>query len=130
MVAYNFQSRFAADVASGRKSQTIRAPRAGRSRHALRGEPVQLYTGLRQRGARKLVDPDPICIVSTYCAIREDGITLGSLPPINIDEFARLDGFSDFDAMKAWFRETHGLPFIGRLIRWEAAAEAMARKAT
>lgn len=126
MVAYNFQVRFAPLVESGIKCQTIRAAR--KSRHARKGEPVQLYTGMRTGACRKLRDPDPLCVLSTYCAIREDGITLGNHPRTDLDEFARGDGFADFEAMKAWFRDTHGLPFIGRLIVWEALPQATTRK--
>lgn len=120
MVAYNFQKRFAPAVSAGLKTQTIRAQRKGR--HARAGEPLQLYTGMRTKACRKLIDPDPVCTVSTYCAIREDSITLGNHPRVDIDDFARADGFSDFEDMKAWFRDTHGLPFIGRLIKWEPDA--------
>jgi hypothetical protein len=35
------------------------------------------------------------------------------------DQIARDDGFSDFAEMKAFFQETHGLPFLGVLIKWE-----------
>lgn len=118
MVAYNFQARFADAVSSGRKIQTIRARREGRSRHARPGEPIQLYTGLRTKSARKLCDPDPVCVTSTYCNIHATGITLGNHPNVDLDEFARRDGFTDFADMKAWFGETHGLPFIGQLIEW------------
>lgn len=117
MVAYNFQARFADAVAGRLKRQTIRAVR--KSRHASAGEPIQLFTGMRTRDCRKLIDPDPVCIKSTYCHIYEGGITLGNHKPVDIDDFARRDGFMDFDDMKAWFRETHGLPFIGQLIVWE-----------
>ena len=121
MVAYNFQARFADAVASGAKRQTIRAPR--KNGHALVGSPIQLYTGLRTKDARKLREPDPLCVKSTYCAIREDSITLGNLPTVDLDEFAQRDGFENFDAMKAWFRGTHGLPFIGQLIMWVLDSE-------
>lgn len=114
MVAYNFQLRFADAVERGEKRQTIRKPR--RSGHAKPGDAVQLYTLMRTRDCRKL--GDAVCEVSTYCAIREDSITLGNRPRVNLDEFARADGFADFDDMKAWFRATHGLPFIGHLVRW------------
>lgn len=117
MVAYNFQKRFAEAVARGEKTQTIRAPR--KTRHAKAGELIQLYTGMRTRGCRKLRDPDPICTKSTYCAIRDEGVTLGNHPTTDIDEFARLDGFADFNDMKAWFEAAHGLPFIGQLIMWK-----------
>lgn len=116
MVAYNFQARFADAVASGAKKQTIRAPR--KNGHAKVGDPIQLYTGLRTSATRKLRDPDPICTKSTYCAIREDGVTTGTLPSTDLNEFAQRDGFADFAAMKEWFRQTHGLPFFGQLIMW------------
>lgn len=60
MVAYNFQAQFADAVHRGFKRQTIRAPR--KHGHVQAGAPVQLYTGMRTRGCRKLIDPDPICI--------------------------------------------------------------------
>ena len=120
MTAYNFTAQFSFLVESGEKSQTIRKERRRHARHARVGEPVQLYVGQRTKQCRKLVDPDPICTMNTYCAIREDGITLGNHPRVHLDEFARRDGFDSFLGLKAWFRDTHGLPFIGRLIVWEA----------
>lgn len=115
MVAYNFQAQFAPLVEAGEKRRTIR--QEGKRRHAQAGDTLQLYTGMRSPKCRLLARAT--CTKSTYCAIREDGITLGNHPRTDIDDFARADGFRDFDHMKAWFRETHGLPFIGRLIEWE-----------
>lgn len=115
MVAYNFQPQFADDVKNGKKTQTIRAN--GKRRHARPSDILQLYTGQRTSSCRLL--RISVCIASTYCAIREDGITLGNHPTVDIDDFARADGFKDFSDMKAWFEKTHGLPFIGRLIAWE-----------
>jgi hypothetical protein len=34
--------------------------RGHRRRHARPGEPIQLYTGMRTKQCRKLIDPDPI----------------------------------------------------------------------
>lgn len=34
------------------------------------------------------------------------------------DSFAVADGFRDFADLQQWFRDTHGLPFEGVLIRW------------
>lgn len=119
MVAYNFMGRFADDVASGRKRQTIRP--TGARRHAKAGDAVQLYTGQRTADCRKLADG--VCVRSTYCAIREDSVTLGNHPRVDLDEFARMDGFADFDAMKDFFRDQYGLPFIGTLIQWETPHE-------
>jgi hypothetical protein len=115
VVAYSFKSRFADAVASGAKRQTIRAN--GKRRHARPGEALQLYTGMRTKDCRKL--RDAVCVISTYCAIYDDRITTGKHPSIDLDEFAQRDGFADFTDMTDWFRETHGLPFIGQLIVWE-----------
>ena len=115
MVAYSFQGRFADAVASGAKRQTIRAAR--KRRHARAGEMLQLYTGMRTKACRKL--RDAVCVKSTYCAIYDESITTGDHPPADLDEFAQRDGFADFADMTDWFREMHGLPFIGQLIVWK-----------
>ena len=120
MVAYNFQPRFAEAVASGEKRQTIR--REGKRIHADRGDTVHLFTGMRTKNCRKL--GEAVCTRSTYCAIRADGITTGDFPAMDLDKFAKADGFDDFNDMKKWFRDTHGLPFIGRLIQWAAPQDA------
>lgn len=55
MAAYNFQKRFATLIESGDKNHTIR--RIGKRRHASPGEAIQLYTGMRTKFCRKLLDP-------------------------------------------------------------------------
>lgn len=37
---------------------------------------------------------------------------------LNLDTFARLDGFADWHEMRDWFSKTHGLPFNGVMIEW------------
>ena len=66
MVAYSFQKQFVGPIEGGEKRQTIRAPR---KRHARVGEPIQIYTAMRTKGCRKLIDPDPVCIRSTRLQI-------------------------------------------------------------
>lgn len=117
MVAYNFQKQFAASVATGQKRQTIRAER---KRHARVGEPVQLYTGMRTKVCRKLVDPDPICTDRRTVAITEGAAHIDNRPLHAPDAFAQADGFNTFAEMRDWFKATHGLPFIGQLICWES----------
>jgi hypothetical protein len=53
-----------------------------------------------------------------WARIDGDGVTLGNMPKMGLDEFVKADGFRDFEHMKQWFRDTHGLPFSGRLIGW------------
>lgn len=118
MVAYNFQVKFADAVASGQKRQTIRAPRKD-DRHAKPGDKLQLFTGMRTKSCRKLIEPDPTCIRVEALTIDRDGIHYADGGECTTpDVVARRDGFADFSAMLAWFETTHGLPFSGVLIQW------------
>lgn len=119
MVAYNFQGRFADLVASGRKAQTIRAPRKD-GRHAKVGDALQLYTGMRTRQCRKLRN----AVCQDVCDIRLEANRILTCKPQellalhDLDQFARHDGFANWSEMREWFAGTHGLPFRGVLIRW------------
>lgn len=118
MVAINFSPRFAPLVASGAKLQTIR-----RSARCKPGDRLQLYTGQRTMACRKLVSPDPVCVLVDYCAVRSDGLTFGNkaLHEPHADDFARADGFRDYDDMLAWFLDRYGPgEFVGKVIKWAA----------
>lgn len=130
MVALNFMAQFADDVEDGRKRRSIRAPRKdGRDPEA--GTNLQLYTGMRQKGCRKLRETvarrvRPVMI--DHMGIKLDGRPLwagdapahqGGVDPENYDgDFARADGFASFTEMADFFEKTHGLPFNGLLIEW------------
>lgn len=118
MVAYNFQSRFAPLVESGEKRQTIRAE--GKRRHARPGDALQLYTGMRTKGCRKLMDTKCTFATEVYICrgIGSPAVTLAEFGAPDPDAFARADGFDDFHAMLDWFAKMHGLPFAGVLIKW------------
>jgi len=121
MVAINFSSRFAPLVEAGTKQQTIR-----RTARCKVGDHLQIYTGQRTAGCRKLIHPDPICTFVGYVHLRPDGITVGNVDshPRDIDEFARADGFHDYAEMHAWFVETYGSPyFVGSIIKWRLHGE-------
>lgn len=118
MVAYNFKARFAPLVASGAKTQTIRAPRSAKSPHAHPGDVLQLYEGLRTKAARKLVNPDPKCILSKSCIIHRNSLFLPGMAQPVPDLFAQADGFEDFRELVAFIDKLYGLPFHGRLIVW------------
>ncbi|MGB0695389.1 MAG: hypothetical protein ACPGOY_07040 [Rhodospirillaceae bacterium] len=99
MVAYSFRAGFAKQVETGFKAQTVRA--LGRKRHARVGEPVQIYTGMRTKYCRKLLDPDPICASVKHIEIKVSD--LGEITKIVInaiplslaerEDFAISDGF-------------------------------------
>lgn len=119
MTTLNFQGRFADLVASRIKRQSIRVDKHGRYKV---GTALQLYTGLRTRKARKLVDTDPIITENVYIAVRPGYLTLGGpgYPKIDVDVFARLDGFKDYAEMVAWFQTIYkSSTFVGRLIKWD-----------
>lgn len=122
MVAYNFKSQFADDVESGKKRQTIRAN--GKRPHARPGQELQLYTGMRTKGCRKL--KDTICLetlpVSINRTLSETRITMviGGVEIVGyqLEDMAHKDGFKNSDDLFTFFEETHGLPFEGTLISW------------
>ncbi|OYY06768.1 MAG: hypothetical protein B7Y70_16055, partial [Rhizobiales bacterium 35-68-8] len=58
MVAYGFKFRFVEGIQSRTKRQTIRLPRR---RHALPGERIQLYYGMRTPHCFRII-ADPACI--------------------------------------------------------------------
>jgi hypothetical protein len=117
MVAFNFAAEFAGPVERREKMQTIR-----QTRRASVGDRIQLYTGQRTADCRKLSDEDPVCVCVDYVAIRPDYLTVGdtSKHPRDRDDFARADGFKDYDDMHRWFSHRYGTEhFVGYLHRWE-----------
>jgi len=133
MVAYSFKAMFADQIERGSKRQTVRADR---KRHARPGEPVQLYTAMRTRNCRKLINPDPTCLavqhieislpyghVDIIASISIDGVPLSDK---EIDQFAIADGFGEgagsprFKMGRFWL-DSHGWgEFTGVLIKWTA----------
>jgi hypothetical protein len=126
MALINFQKQFAEAVKSGKKKQTIRAPR----KYSIKsGEILHLYTGLRTKKCKKL--QKVVCksvqdvTINNIGMLTIDGISIiDSCLKANIyyfdylDVFAQADGFKDWKDMIKWFSETHGLPFKGWLIKW------------
>lgn len=127
MPAINFQTQFAPLVENGIKRQTIRA---ARKRPIRVGDTLFLYTGMRTKQCRRLLvatckftaqiriekdpkmarfDPRP----TAYPIVYLDGWR--GCNPLSI---AISDGFKNLGEMVKWFYKTHGLPFVGQLIRW------------
>lgn len=104
MVAINF-TVFVDKVESGEKRRTIR-----RKRRCEPGAKLQLYTGMMHKGCRKL--RDATCISVTKVELRHDSVEIFDDFPHIIegewaDQFARDDGFDDFEHMIGWFRKTY-----------------------
>lgn len=134
MVAYSFNKQFAEDVISGKKVQTVRA---NRKRHARVGEPIQLYTAMRTKHCRKLIDVDPVCVsvqevIISFPADESDAdliMLLDRMPVVSndLELFAKADGFDSVRHFKDWWRTTHGKTkdsflFKGVVIHWEEVA--------
>jgi hypothetical protein len=130
MVALNFKEQFAEDVEYGNKRRSIRAPRKD-GRDPKPGDMLQLYTGMRQKGCRKLGEAKCVRVRQveiTGTNIILEGRTLfagyapayaGGMDPDHYDgDFAMVDGFHGFPDLRDWFEEQHGLPFKGLLIEW------------
>jgi len=120
MTAYNFKPRFRASILAGTKRQTIRAER---KRHALPGEQVQLYTGMRTRHCRIIgravcTTTSPVTIGVAESWVDDDCGRMTD--PYFLDAFAHLDGFVGWAAMAAFWQREHPdvEVFSGVLIRW------------
>lgn len=130
-----FKDRFAEAVRTGIKRQTIRpwpkrdedVPRVGDvvdcrrwSGLPYRSKQVKLCEGVvtSLRGVE---------IIDGRIHFFHDPATMGDgetvcwvLAPHAASELARADGFASAEEMVAWFRDTHGLPFVGYLVKWAA----------
>ncbi len=124
MPALNFKKQFAHLVESGEKRQTIRALRKD-GKNPKPGHTLYLYTGQRTKSCRKL--GEAICkSVEQICINESWGISLANLDggqyrELSIDEETALieaDGFYYSFQFYKFFKDTHGLPFFGLLIKW------------
>lgn len=136
---YGFKARFREPILAGTKTGTIRAPRAGRSRHARPGDALQLKSGPR---FRPVVFADTTCtellaIHLLYMGSSQPQVIFG-LPGSDegttchhdrakLDPFAVSDGFVDWEDLCRFWWDTHKTrSFSGSWIRW-LGAEVVAR---
>jgi hypothetical protein len=147
MPALNFQAQFAPMIESGAKVLTMRVPRKdGRFPCPLDApNPLRLYTGLRQRGARLLLEvPSPVVVATVtfdatgyrWAAMTAHGPLARPMPmalqvlrdwqgsrnavqgyrrEVN-QVLARVDGFDTWEALWAW-HEANGLDDRGMATR-------------
>jgi len=120
MPAYNFKSFLVPSILNGEKIQTIRK---SRQRPTKAGDALYLYTGMRTKVCKKIMDA--ICIsVESIVIDEKTDIYLGGrcLYESAKESFAWRDGFRPlgycFSNMLEFFQKTYGLPFKGELIKW------------
>ncbi len=120
MVAYSFQPRFVGPIIEGTKAQTIRA--VGRRRHAQPGDQLQLYTGMRTRRCRLIGRATCTSLWPISISLAANSIALGDEPVLDLDSFARQDGFAGWRSMRLFWQDTHGKalaePWHGFVVSW------------
>lgn len=142
MVAYSFQPQFVTAIRVGLsplglgspiaiasgvwpKLQTIRA--RGMKRHARPGDTLQLYC--RQRHPEGFKIGEAVCsqvgtvmlFFGRHERVRIPRRVFSARSAIELDAFARKDGFADWQALREFWREHHpGVDdFNGLLVEWE-----------
>lgn len=131
MPLLNFQKQFAPAVRAGLdpefakaypsiypKRQTIRKQRSLPFRP---GDPLYLYTGLRNRSVTSLGEVQCKSVEPIYIMYEGDlyvEVDGGALRILELTEFVRSDGFGCIDDFRKFFERVHGLPFEGVLIKW------------
>ena len=120
MVAISFKKRYAEKVESGTKLMTIR-----KTKRVKAGDKLQLYTGMRTKGCRKL--RDAVCVAIDSVSITPDGPFFGQPGwwPKDKNVFAERDGFQTYADMYDFFKSEYGFDeddyiFNGYAIMWNA----------
>ena len=128
MVMFSFKPQFVAAIQRGDKRQTIRAPR---KRNARFGDQLQLYTGPRMAprliGTANCIGAGPVRLdfenggfeYSLEAEPTEAAVHVAGAAPGQLENFARRDGFADWNHMRAWWLATYDVQhFDGWLTLW------------
>lgn len=118
-IVRTFKPQFAPLVEAGTKLQTVRPvpkrmPEAG-DQISLRTWSALPYRSKQRRLREGMIERVRELILHATGQIELAGRYL-TTP--EMEAFARADGFADLEALLAWFRAEHGLPFTGILIEW------------
>jgi len=123
VTAYGFKDQFEPLIASGSKIGTVRRHRA--SGHAMPGNKIQLYVGLRTKAARK-IKSDVTCFSSVK--IRMNAllwrVRIGGVPITGaaLQNFARAEGFDTAREFFQFFATQYPdeAEFEGTYILWDS----------
>jgi hypothetical protein len=110
-----FKEQFVPKVRDGSKPYTIRKTARCKPGHILS---LRRWMGLPYRSKQEVL-METVCVAVTPVEINQWGADLGDVFVHCPDTLARGDGFSGWEEMREWFRQTHGLPFHGVIIEWE-----------
>ena len=111
----SFQPQFVEKALNGSKLNTIRENKGdrfvkGTKIHFYKGNPRNVSTNPYQFGVGVVSEILPIQILPT-----QNKVLLAGLPVIDLEAFARADGFTSWAAMKLFFPND----FEGSIIFWE-----------
>jgi hypothetical protein len=121
-----FIPRFVPAVESGEKRQTIRLPRKKNPIYPGDNLILGTWTGKPYRSKVRRLREGETCLSVELIEIEDEaphfpyriGLKRTWLSVRDRMALARTDGFSSVRDMIDWFRENHGLPFRGVVIRW------------
>lgn len=123
MPAVIFRERFAEAVGKGKQTCAL-IPK--RKRAWKEGDQLYLQMRVRMNNVKTL--GEAILIKVSTITITEDSLTYEHPDrPLTLkathgpNRFARKCGFRDFTEMRDWYRDAHGLPFTGDLLRWRVS---------
>ena len=124
MFVLNYKKQFAPAVRSGEKRQTIRAQRKD-GRLPKVGETLRHYTGMRTSTSEHLSDSVCKVVVPIHISAYAIGnyafaIVVGKRH-LTFEEgtkLAKADGFGSRAEFIDFFKEAHGFPFDGFLVKW------------
>ncbi len=126
------QSQFVGPILAGEKIHTIRG--AGKRTFYV-GEQVSLrhwigaaYRSKQREFARVTITEIREIRIGFFHRTIHLGDDSWPLGPRQAERLAQNDGFRSLTEMLVWFRNTHGLPFTGRLIHFELCASAPLRE--
>lgn len=112
-------SVFKDKILSGAKRHTIRAER---KRPIKVGDKLYMWWKSRSPKEKEKLG-ESTCTNVLPIFINHDGVNIDEKIIINkaeLDNFAIADGFDDWQHMRSWFCDAHGLPFTGVLIQWDS----------
>ena len=103
-----FQDKFAKMVQSGAKKQTIRL-----TARCKPGDELSLrkWSGKPYRSKQET-------LLNSVCTRVQDVRIYEGPATATSEMLARADGFASHAEMQTWFKNTHGLPFVGQQIEW------------
>ena len=111
-----FKPQFAELIECGKKLQTVRPVPV---RMPSPGDTISLraWSGLPYRSKQRVLREATIFEVSP-CDIYESAVYVNGKPE-HRHGFAVADGFTDYGELAEWFKNVHGLPFNGIVIKWK-----------